>query len=43
MLVGLGGRERTREEYAEVLHQSGFALRGITEAGIYSVIEGPLA
>ena len=43
MLVGLGGRERTREEYAELLHQSGFALRRITEAGIYSVIEGALA
>jgi hypothetical protein len=43
MLVGLGGRERTREEYAELLQQSGFALRRITDAGIYSVIEAALA
>jgi hypothetical protein len=43
MLVGLGGRERTREEYAELLQQSGFALRRITDAGTYSVIEGALA
>jgi hypothetical protein len=43
MLVGPGGRERTGEEYAELFQQSGFALRHITDAGMYSVIEAAVA
>ena len=39
MLVGAGGRERTREEFADLLQQSGFALTRITGAGAHSVIE----
>lgn len=40
MLVAAGGRERTRAEYADLFHQSGFALTGVFDAGTYSVIEG---
>lgn len=40
MLVAAGGRERTPAEYADLFQQSGFALTGIFNAGVYSVIEG---
>jgi hypothetical protein len=39
MLVVLGGRERTREEFTTLLGASGFRLSGITSAGVYSIIE----
>jgi hypothetical protein len=39
MLVGTGGRERTRDEYAALLDAAGFAIVGETPAGPVSVIE----
>jgi hypothetical protein len=43
MLVSPGGRERTREEYADLLQQSGFALARIFDTDDYSVIEAGVA
>jgi hypothetical protein len=43
MLVSPGGRERTREEYADLLQQSGFALARIFDTDDYSVIEAEAA
>jgi hypothetical protein len=40
MLVGPGGRERTREEFAELFAAAGFRLVGVTAAGPLSVIQG---
>jgi len=34
MLVGLGGRERTRDEFAELLARGGFALQSATPSAI---------
>ena len=34
MLVGVGGRERTRDEFAELLARGGFALRSATPSAI---------
>ncbi|MBX9648648.1 MAG: methyltransferase [Xanthobacteraceae bacterium] len=39
MLVSPGGRERTREEFADLLARSGFELTLICSAGIHNVIE----
>jgi hypothetical protein len=39
MLVILGGRERTQEEFAELLASSGFRMTGATRAGPIFVIE----
>lgn len=42
MLVNLGGRERTREEFAEVCRRAGLALASVTpltEAAPYHLIE----
>ena len=39
MLVALGGRERTREEFATLLEASGFQLVRVVAAGAYSVLE----
>ncbi|MFE7671798.1 methyltransferase [Streptomyces albidoflavus] len=42
MLVNLGGRERTREEFAEVCRRAGLSLTSVTpltEAAPYSLIE----
>ncbi len=39
MLVGPGGRERTREEFAALLEASGFRLARVVSAGAYSVVE----
>jgi len=39
MLVGPGGRERTRWEYAALLEASKFRLTGVVSAGVYSVID----
>jgi hypothetical protein len=39
MLVGTGGRERTRDEYAALLDAAGYAIVGETPAGPVSVIE----
>jgi hypothetical protein len=40
MLVGAGGRERTRDEFAELLAQGGFALQSATPSAIgLSVLE----
>ena len=41
MLVELGGRERTRDEYAALLAAGGFRLAGATPTPIgWSIIEG---
>lgn len=42
MLVAPGGRERTRDEYAALLQESGFELTGVAPAGIGNVIEARL-
>lgn len=43
MLVGLGGRERTQEEFRGLLEASGFEARGCVPIGFgFSVIEGHL-
>jgi hypothetical protein len=34
MMVGLGGRERTREEFGALLASAGFALEGVTPTAI---------
>lgn len=42
MLVNLGGRERTREEFAELCQSAGLALTSVAplaEAAQYSLIE----
>ena len=39
MLVMLGGRERTREEFAALLESSGLRLERVLDAGTFSVIE----
>lgn len=39
MLVSPGGRERTREEFSDLLARSGFALTRVFAAGIHNVIE----
>ena len=43
MLVGPGGRERTREEFAALLESSGLQLERVIDAGIFSVIEATSA
>ncbi len=43
MLVGPGGRERTREEFAALLESSGLRLERVLDAGIFSVIEATSA
>jgi hypothetical protein len=40
MLVGPGGRERTREEFAELFAAAGFRFVGVTAAGALSVVQG---
>jgi orsellinic acid C2-O-methyltransferase len=41
MLVGLGGRERTEEEFRALLHSSSFSVRRVVATALeYSVIEG---
>jgi hypothetical protein len=41
MLVALGGRERTRDEWSALLAAAGFRLTGVTPtAGPWSVVEG---
>ena len=39
MLVGPGGRERSREEYAAIFEASGFRLSAVVPAGAYSLVE----
>jgi hypothetical protein len=39
MLRGPGGRERSTTEYAALLHASGFELKTITPAGLFSVMQ----
>ena len=39
MLVMLGGRERTREEFAALLESSGLRVERVLDAGTFSVIE----
>ncbi|MEO5766243.1 MAG: methyltransferase [Casimicrobiaceae bacterium] len=39
MLVGPGGRERTREEFAALLDASRFRLARVVSTGVYSVVE----
>ncbi|MBH5372990.1 methyltransferase [Bradyrhizobium glycinis] len=39
MLVSPGGRERTREEFSDLLARSGFELTRVFAAGIHNVIE----
>lgn len=39
MLVSPGGRERTREEFSDLLAKSGFELTHVVPAGIHNVIE----
>ena len=34
MMVGVGGRERTRDEFAELLARGGFALQSATPSAI---------
>jgi hypothetical protein len=43
MLVGPGGRERTREEFAALLESSGLRLERVLDAGGFSVIEAASA
>lgn len=43
MLVSAGGRERTREEFAELFASAGFSLTAVHPAGPVNVIEGALA
>jgi hypothetical protein len=40
MLVSPGGRERTREEFSDLLAKSGFELTKVFPAGTHNVIEG---
>jgi hypothetical protein len=42
MLRGLGGRERTKQEYTELLHASDFNLVNVHAAGRFHVIEAML-
>jgi hypothetical protein len=42
MLVSPGGRERTREEFSDLLAKSGFELTLVSPAGIHNVIEARL-
>jgi hypothetical protein len=39
MLVSPGGRERTREEFADLFGRCGFELSGLFPAGTHNVIE----
>jgi hypothetical protein len=39
MLVSPGGRERTREQFSELLTKSGFEVTRVFPAGIHNVIE----
>jgi SAM-dependent methyltransferase len=40
MLVGLGGQERTEDEYRSLLSATGFQLRGVLPAGpVFSILE----
>ena len=39
MLVGPGGRERTREEFAALLESSGLRLENVHGAGVFSVVQ----
>jgi hypothetical protein len=39
MLVLPGGRERTREEFSDLLARSGFELTSVAPAGTHNVIE----
>jgi len=43
MLVGTGGRERTREEFAELLELSGLRLQRVVDAGSFSIVEAAAA
>jgi hypothetical protein len=43
MLVGPGGRERTREEFAALLESSGLRLERVFDARLFSVIEATSA
>ena len=43
MLVGPGGRERTREEFAALLESSGLRLERVLDAGSFSVVEAASA
>ncbi|HEY2926868.1 MAG TPA: methyltransferase, partial [Albitalea sp.] len=43
MLVGPGGRERTREEFAALLESSGLRLERVLDAGSFSVVEATSA
>jgi hypothetical protein len=40
MLVMPGGRERTRDQYAELFAAAGFRLADVHDAGEYGVFEG---
>ncbi|WP_419912467.1 methyltransferase [Hoeflea sp.] len=42
LMIHLGGRERTEDEYRKLLTRAGFSLRGVTpiEGSFFSVIEG---
>jgi len=41
MLVGLGGQERTEQQYADLLREAGFALsKVVPTASPMSIIEG---
>lgn len=40
MMVAAGGRERTREEWADLFVAGGFRLVAVTAAGTWSIIEG---
>jgi hypothetical protein len=42
MLRGPGGRERSQEQYEALLDQSGFRLRRLVPAGLFSVMEANL-
>jgi hypothetical protein len=43
MLVGPGGRERTREEFAALLDSSGLRLERVHDAASFSVVEAASA
>jgi hypothetical protein len=43
MLVGPGGRERTREEFAALLDSSGLRLERAQDAASFSVVEAASA
>ena len=40
MLVNLGGRERTPQEYSDLCQSAGFTVRRIIQAGmLYAIVE----